>query len=301
VNIDTPPARPLALGQMSESTTTSRSERALLALLVAFTAAAIAGFAIYAMHPERVGRVRDGAAAYALAMALFPRGHIVLGFLALAAVLVRHARGRYTQTRWLTALGALYVTSLTSELLGTTLGLPFGPYRYTPGLGPQWFSHVPVLIPLSWFTMATASFALTRGWLGVRRPAATIAVASLVLAAWDLVLDPAMSRLTPYWIWGADGPYYGMPLLNLVGWYVTGLALMGLLVALRAVQWIDALPPSALRSLGIIYAANLALPMGLAIAGGMGGAALAAATVLAATYGAARVLRPRLSPVMVSQ
>jgi len=286
---------------MSQSTTASRSERALLALLIAFTAAAIAGFAIYAMHPERVGRVHDGAAAYGLAMALFPRGHIVLGFLAIAAVLVRYARGRYTQTRWLTALAALYVTSLTSELLGTTVGLPFGPYRYTPGLGPQWFSHVPMLIPLSWFTMATASFALTRGWLGARGTAVTIAVASLVLAAWDLVLDPAMSRLTPYWIWGADGPYFGMPLLNLVGWYVTGLVLMGILVALRADAWVDALPPSALRSLGVVYAANLALPMGLAIAGGMGAAAIAAAVVLAATYGVARVLRPRLSPAMVSR
>jgi putative membrane protein len=149
--------------------------------------------------------------------------------------------------------------------------------------------------------MATASFALTRGWLGVRRPAASIAVGSLVLAAWDLVLDPAMSRLTPYWVWGADGPYYGMPLLNLVGWYVTGLALMGLLVALSAVQWIDALPPSALRSLAIVYAANLALPMGLAIAGGMGAAAVAAAAVLAATYGIARLLRPRLAPAMASR
>jgi uncharacterized membrane protein len=281
---------------MSDSTTVSRWERALLAMLVAFTAAAVAGFAIFAVHPERVGRVRDGAAAYGLAMALFPRGHIALGFLAIAVVLARHA-GR----RWVAALGVLYATSLASELLGTTVGLPFGPYRYTPGLGPQWFSHVPILIPLSWFTMATASFAVTRGWLGARGSAVSIAVASLVLAAWDLVLDPAMSRLTPYWVWGTDGPYYGMPLLNLVGWYVTGLALMGLLVALRAGEWIDALPPSALRSLAIIYASNLALPMGLAIAGGMGAAALSAAGVLAATYVVARLVRPRLSPAMASQ
>jgi uncharacterized membrane protein len=274
----------------------SRLERVLLVVLTVFTAAAIAGFAIFALHPERLAGVPNAASTYGLAMALFPRGHIVLGFLAIAVVLVR-----YAGWRWLPALGALYATSLVSELLGTTVGLPFGPYRYTPGLGPQWFSHVPVLIPLSWFTMATASFALTRDWLGARRPGVTIAVASLVLAAWDLVLDPAMSKVTPYWIWGAGGPYYGMPLLNLFGWYLTGLALMGLLVALRADEWIDALPPSALRSLGVIYAANLVLPMGLAIAGGMGGAALAAAGVLAATYLAARLLRPRLSPAMASQ
>jgi putative membrane protein len=273
----------------------ARLERALLVLLLAFTAAAIAGYAIFAAHPERVDRV-NGAAAYSLAMALFPRGHIVLGVLAIAVVLARHAG-----TRWLAPFGALYAVSLASELLGTTVGLPFGPYQYTPGLGPQWFAHVPILIPLSWFTMATASFALTRGWLGVRAPGASIAVASLVLVAWDLVLDPAMSRLTPYWIWGAEGPYYGMPLLNLVGWYVTGLVLMGLLVVLRAGRWIDALPPAARRSLAIIYAANVALPMGLAIAGGMEAAALVAAAVLAGTYVAVRLLRPRPAPAMVRQ
>jgi putative membrane protein len=274
----------------------SRLERVLLAVLAVFTAAAIAGYATFAVHPERLAGVPDAAATYGLAMTLFPRGHILLGFRAIAVVLARSAG-----LRWLPALGALYVTSLASELLGTTLGLPFGPYRYTPGLGPQWFSHVPVLIPLSWFTMATASFALTRDWLGVRRPVATIAVGSLVLAAWDLVLDPAMSQVTPYWIWGTSGPYYGMPLLNLFGWYVTGLALMGLLVALRASEWLDALPPSALWSLGAIYAANLVLPMGLAIVGGMGGSAVASAGVLAATYAAARLIRPRFSPVMVRQ
>ena len=224
MKIDKPLPRPLASLQMT--IILPRLERLLLLVLAVFTAAAIAGFAIFAVPPERLAGVPDAAAAYGLAMALFPRGHIVLGFLAIAVVLTRYA-GR----RWLPALGALYATSLASELLGTTVGLPFGPYRYTPGLGPQWFEHVPVLIPLSWFTMATASFALTRDWLGARRPAVTIAVASLVLAAWDLVLDPAMSQVTPYWIWGTSGPYYGMPLLNLFGWYITGLALMGLLVA----------------------------------------------------------------------
>jgi len=281
---------------MPGSVILSRLERLLLLVLALFTAAAIAGFAIFAVHPERLAGVPNAAAAFGLAMALFPRGHIVLGFLAIAVVLARHAG-----LRWLPALFALYATSLASELLGTTVGLPFGPYHYTPGLGPQWFSHVPLLIPLSWFTMATASFALTRDWLGARRPAVTIAVASLVLAAWDLVLDPAMSKVTPYWIWGTSGPYYGMPLLNLVGWYVTGLALMGLLVALRAGEWIDALPSSALRALGVIYAANLVLPMGLAVVGGTGGAAVAAVGVLAATYLVARLSRVRLSPAMVRQ
>ena len=57
----------------------------------------------------------------------------------------------------------------------------------------------------------------------------------LLLLAWDLALDPAMSYATRYWIWGDEGPYYGMPWLNLFGWYVTGVVLMAVLSLLPAV------------------------------------------------------------------
>ena len=46
------------------------------------------------------------------------------------------------------AFAALYAISLTSELLGTGTGLPFGEYSYTPLLGIKWFGLVPVVIPL---------------------------------------------------------------------------------------------------------------------------------------------------------
>lgn len=268
------------------------AERVTLAGLVVVTIAAVAGFAIFALHPERLASVPGGAASYGLAMVFFPRVHIALGLLAVACAL-----GRVAGTRWLPAFAALYVASLVSELLGTTTGLPFGAYGYTDGLGAKWFGHVPVLIPASWFTMAVTSFALTRAWLGVRGTAATIAIASVCLVAWDLVLDPAMSRLTPYWVWAHEGPYYGMPLLNLVGWYVTGVALMGLLAASRSERWIDALPPDTVRALALVYAANLALPMALTLAAGLVGPALAATGALAALAVVAPVTRARLDLV----
>ena len=45
----------------------------------------------------------------------------------------------------------------------------------------------------------------------------------------DLLLDPAMSKVTSYWIWGETGSYYGMPWSNLFGWAVTGLVLFVIL------------------------------------------------------------------------
>jgi putative membrane protein len=199
-----------------------------------------------------------------------PRAQILVAFASLALLLTRHTGGR-----WLTALGAVYLLSLLSELAGTTVGLPFGPYRYTDGLGAQWLGHVPVLIPLSWFFMALPSYAIAR-WRFPRSVAARVVAGSLVLLSWDLALDPAMSLVTKYWVWGVNGPYYGMPVLNLVGWYVTGLALMIALGALRADRWIARLP---LRWLVGFYGANLLLPIGMNAAAGLSGAV--AATVAA--------------------
>src|SRR5690606_11509324 len=122
------------------------------------------------------------------------------------------------------------------ELLGTTSGVPFGEYRYTTALGPQWFGHVPVVIPLSWFYMAVPSYALARLAMP-DRAAGRALLASLILLAWDLALDPAMSGATAYWVWERPGSHYGMPWTNLVGWYVTGLALMFALVWLDADRW----------------------------------------------------------------
>ena len=270
-----------------ESPRATRSERAALAVFYLFTAVSVLGYAVFGRHPELVMRMPNAAPVYAQAFTFFPRAHVVLAFAALAVLLVRRAGAR-----WIAAFAALYLISLASELAGTTVGLPFGPYRYTDGLGAKWFGHVPVLIPLSWFFMAVPSWVLAHRALssgaraGTRRRAATIILGSLVLLAWDLALDPAMSYVTKYWVWGSDGPYYGMPWLNLAGWYLTGLALMGALDVLRAHEWSATLPSGWLLG---FYAANLLLPIGMLAAAGHW-----LAVVISVLGAAASLLAPRI-------
>lgn len=246
-------------------TRTTGVERALLWVLAAFTVVAVGGFWIFGVHPERVASNAIAARVYGAAFAVFARGQVLLAAFALIVVLVRRARGA-----WASAFVAIYALSLTSELAGTTVGLPFGPYHYTDGLGPKWFDHVPLLIPLSWFLMAVPSFALARRLVGHASSAISrILIGSFVLLSWDLALDPAMSHATKYWIWGdgATGPYYGMPWLNLFGWYVTGVALMIVLEWRRADVWLEEIP---IRWLAGFYAANLALSLGIDAAAGLG-------------------------------
>jgi uncharacterized membrane protein len=171
------------------------------------------------------------------------------------------------------SLVAVYAVSLASELMGTGWGVPFGPYSYTSLLGPKWFELVPVLIPLSWFTMSWACWTMSRQH---RSGVIAIMLATVLLVSWDLLLDPAMSKVTSYWVWGEAGSYYGMPWMNLFGWGVTGLVLFVVLNLLVA------RPQTSLRFAMWVYGVNFALPLGfcilnqycIAVGAGVGGLVL---------------------------
>jgi len=256
----------------------SRLDLWLLGALYAFTALALAGFAVYGQDPARLAGLPAWAVGiYGLSFRVFAQGQVVLSAAALIGMLATRVG-----TRWLAAFSLLYGLSLASELAGTTWGVPFGAYRYTNGLGPAWLGRVPVLIPLSWFCMAIPSWALAGAVVGRRGSGARIVAGSLILLAWDLSLDPAMSWVTRYWVWSEAGPYYGMPLGNLLGWYVTGLALMSALAVIRADRWLQAVP---LTSLAALYVANLLLPIGMNAVAGLSGAVAAGLAPIAVIAG----------------
>lgn len=271
----------------SVSGTTTRMDRVGLAVLYLFIGVSLVGYATFGLNPGLLARFPQFAGFYAISFNFFAQAQIWLAAVVLALFLTRRA-----SARWLPAFAALYVISLSFELLGTTIGLPFGEYHYTGALGPRWFGHVPIVIPLSWFFMAIPSYALARAALP-ESAAGRVFLASLVLLGWDLALDPAMSHATAYWVWAEPGAYYGMPWLNLFGWYVTGLALMAALAWLRADRWIDQLP---LRWLVGLYGANLILPVGMSAAAGLWGVVAATVFVLLATAVLARVLAGPRAP-----
>jgi uncharacterized membrane protein len=64
-----------------------------------------------------------------------------------------------------------------------------------------------------------------------------------------------------------------MPLLNLAGWYFTGLVLMLALASLRVDRWAVRVPT---RAFAAVYLANLALPALMALAAGIWPAAVLA-------------------------
>ncbi len=148
--------------------------------------------------------------------------YVVLG--ALAALV--HAITRVGRRKALMLFVVGTLISLAAELIGTSTGLPFGPYSYTTMLGYRIAGLVPFPIPLSWFYMIYCSLAICGRILPARdgewSKLLWAATGGLVLAAWDVSMDPAMSFATAHWIWHVTGAFYGMPWSNWFGWWLTG-------------------------------------------------------------------------------
>ena len=233
-----------------------------LLILLVFTIVAGVGYASFGLHPQLLQDYPQFSSFFAISFTFFAQVHILIT----ALVLILYA-SQHVQLKWLGAFVAVYVLSLASELTGTATGLPFGPYSYTDLLGPKWLDLVPVLIPLSWFTMALPSYHLAYvAFPDSRQAWKRVVFGALMLTLWDLALDPAMSYLTPYWQWGEEGTYYGMPWINLAGWFVTGLVLMAIMNVIKVDKWINQL---SLWWTVKYYALVLLLPIMMVIAGGL--------------------------------
>jgi putative membrane protein len=210
--------------------------------------ASLLGYGIFTSRPDLLVQVDPQARFFTWAFHGFAVGNMLFGGLAVVAESVLRDRKPA-----IVALAAVYIISLASELLGTTYGIPFGAYSYTTLLGPKWFDRVPLLIPLSWFTMSWAAWIIARRRTGGFQ---AVLLGTCLLVAWDLLLDPAMSRVTSYWIWGDKGNYYGMPWTNLLGWAITGFILLAMLRKLVPE------PKGDLRFSILVYFVNFLLPLG---------------------------------------
>lgn len=126
---------------------------------------------------------------------------------------------------WGCAIGAA------GELIGTTgflnvggVALPFGEYHYTEWLGPKIAGHVPYFIPPSWFAMSIVSLDLARRITGT--PWKNILLGTIFMVLWDVSLDPAMNEAFPFWTYGSEGFFFGMPFSNWCGWFGVTLIIM---------------------------------------------------------------------------
>jgi putative membrane protein len=136
-----------------------------------------------------------------------------------------HGSKQYSWRDMLVFTVICLVISNAFENLSIVTGFPFGHYHYSDALGPKLFL-VPLLIGPGYLGMGYLSWTLARlilggGRAGADRVFALPAVASFLMVSWDLTFDPAASTIRQSWIWHDGGAYFGVPVSNFLGWYLT--------------------------------------------------------------------------------
>jgi putative membrane protein len=143
------------------------------------------------------------------------------------ALVIVHALKRWSIGTLVIFYVTVFVISTAIENIGVLTGFPFGEYYYTEILGPQ-LGLVPIAIGFTYVPAAYISWVVAEVVAGSMQTdrknfarITTAVVASVAMVFWDLGLDPLNSTVNKSWIWINGGAYYGVPILNFFGWFIT--------------------------------------------------------------------------------
>ncbi|UCH05292.1 MAG: carotenoid biosynthesis protein, partial [Candidatus Thorarchaeota archaeon] len=132
----------------------------------------------------------------------------------------------YFLVKWLPASRAIIVLLVFSvfpiviEAIGISTGLPYGGFHYSDEMGFKILGLVPWSVSFAFAPLIIGSAAITNRQIEDARLA--LPASALLLVMFDLILDPAAVVLN-IWVWDVPGPYYGIPISNYTGWFLTGL------------------------------------------------------------------------------
>ena len=228
-------------------------------LLILINCVSIFGFATFCRNPHLIVQYPWSVPIFVDSFSFFAQVQIACSFL----VIMRASLKSLGQVTYRLLMSA-FAIGFSMELWSTSFGIPFGKYSYTDLLGWKILGKVPFWIPISWFCMSLASWLLAHQILGKNRPIFfKILLGAVLLLTWDFTLDPAMSQLTPFWLWDQSQNFIlHMPIRNLGGWFLTGCLIMAsyhFQLPSLAERWRNKTFPLK------YYLANLLLPMGFAV------------------------------------
>ena len=204
----------------------------------------------------------------------------LLTFLAFSFALV-HGSQHMGWKLTLLLLALTFTVSLFFESLGVATGLVYGPYHYTDKLGAKFLGLVPYLIPVAWFMMTYPSFIIAGRVIPSRMGIWSwrfllAAIGAVIMTAWDLAMDPMMVA-GGHWVWEVDDAYFGVPLQNYWGWWLTVFVTYLLFLGLGKITPTlgQASSPSFERLAVILYAIAGLSTVIIDLQAGLGGPALA--------------------------
>jgi putative membrane protein len=148
------------------------------------------------------------------------RGHLVAALgIVIAAIIGVMALG---VARTLLFLAIVLPVTLTIENIGVATGFPFGAYHFQASQFSLWIGRVPLLVGMLYFGVGLLAWLIAGVLLdgqggAILRPV----IAAGLMVQWDLVMDPGFSTIGKVWVWHEGGAYFGVPLSNFAGWFLT--------------------------------------------------------------------------------
>jgi putative membrane protein len=148
----------------------------------------------------------------------------ILVTLLMLLIVALHGTERYGKKNMLIFFMITAGVAYLFENINVATGWPAGSYSYTSNLG---FLPVPFVIVFNYFTMGYLSWMtsqiLTANYaekLKGKQIFILPLVAAFIMVMWDLGMDPINSTILDLYIWDVPGPYFGVPIMNFVAWFV---------------------------------------------------------------------------------
>ncbi|MCD6321598.1 MAG: carotenoid biosynthesis protein [Clostridiales bacterium] len=151
----------------------------------------------------------------------------VIASVGLAVFVIFHGTYRYRWESMIVFITLAFIISWGMETLSIKTGVPFGNYHYTNLLGAK-AGVVPWGIMFAYFftgyiswTMSTIFFREYGTGISKKRIILIPLLASLIMIIWNISFEPIMSTIEGNWVWVNGGRFFGVPLTNFFGWYIT--------------------------------------------------------------------------------
>lgn len=130
--------------------------------------------------------------------------------------------------------GFIVVISGIVQTVGAMSGIPFGPFVFTDAAGARLFDVLPWTMPLVWVAVVLncrgVARLILRPWRKVRTYGfRVIGLTCLLVAFFDLGLEPFAARVNHFWVWQTAGRtlnWFGAPWVNFFSWALTALLIL---------------------------------------------------------------------------
>jgi putative membrane protein len=113
----------------------------------------------------------------------------------------------------------LSIYAMTIETIAIITGFPYSNFHYTDLIGFKIMGYTPYTVPFAYVPLFLGCFYLAS--LNTLNKWKIIILSTFLVLLADMVLDPAAVALN-FWIYDSPGVFYGVPLMNFLGWILTG-------------------------------------------------------------------------------